>query len=175
MNRSPLPRGPLAFPGTKDSVLSSSPSKEIREDGADNDNEDDNLHYEHGPARTGESSIRARAVFFDGPWGFLSLIRSLGSSKIQRVGGSRRAIHGLSHGQTGLLTNRGIPPKGKGNPSDFMHTNESRNGISVELRRARCECGGQDLNLGTPSGRDPKSRAVSELGYRRACGKTRSD
>src|SRR2546422_4826164 len=29
-------------------------------------------------------------------------------------------------------------------------------------------CGGQDSNLGTPAGRDPKSRAVSELGYRRA-------
>jgi len=28
-------------------------------------------------------------------------------------------------------------------------------------------CGGQDSNLGTPAGRDPKSRAVSELGYRR--------
>src|SRR3989442_15955765 len=28
-------------------------------------------------------------------------------------------------------------------------------------------CGGQDSNLGTSAGRDPKSRAVSGLGYRR--------
>ncbi len=33
-------------------------------------------------------------------------------------------------------------------------------------------CGGQDSNLGTPAGRDPKSRAVSELGYRRAAPKS---
>src|SRR5438094_6883531 len=31
----------------------------------------------------------------------------------------------------------------------------------------RGDCGGQDSNLGTPAGRDPKSRGVSELGYRR--------